>query len=103
MNSEEAEARIALRVHIDVLIGCIDAPDEEGVVWETDPYDVVVTEGKLTTPAPAAPIDDGQWLIAVLVGTAVGLLVAVVALLLVAWSVYAALGVLLWLMVNSVS
>jgi len=105
MKSEEAQARIALHVRIDVLIECLDAPDEQGVVWRDDgPYDI---ELPITTVLAATPIDDDDdsaWILqAALLSVAIGLLTSTVILLILAWSIYAALGVLLWLMVSAVS
>ncbi len=104
MNSEDAQARIALRVHIDLLIDVLDAPDEEGVVWcETDPYDVVLPDDVPAWRATEKAEDNGWVLQAALISVGVGLLTSVVILLILAWSIYAAMGVLLWLMVSSVS
>lgn len=105
MASDDFLARIDLLTRIDVLIDCLDAPDETGVIWRDDePYDVAPDVPVWCATDVAEPEDDHAWILyAMLVSVGVGLLTSVVILLILAWSIYAAMGVILWLMVSSVS
>ena len=101
MRSEEAEIRIALLAHIDVLIEVIDAPDEEGIVWCDGPYDL---ELPATAPLPAATTKDNAWYLeVVLIAVGAGLFAGIAALIILAWMTYVAFGVLLWLMISSIT
>ena len=99
--------RIKISVQIDVMLELIEESDGQGMVWCEGPYDVTIPLAlPVTTPLPVTDLDDDDraWILqAALISVGVGLLASVVILLILAWSIYAAMGVILWFIVSSVT
>lgn len=103
MNDDTLQ-RIKVSIQIDVMLDLIDESDGHGMVWCDGPYDVTIPLAlPTTTPLPVTSTWASEALLPILVGVIIGLCIELAVLLIVWWSIYATLGMLLWLLVSIVS